>query len=367
MSHQPKRTEKDCLNCGTITEGPFCHVCGQENIVPHQSFIGLTRHFIYDIFHFDGKFFETLKLLAFYPGKIAKEYVQGKRMKYLDPIRMYLFTSAIFFLVFFSITSTKDGIEITGIKTMSRPQRFEASASVNQQLNQHPGDTVLQKKLNILLDTGYSISLVNPSYRFTDNSRRKKHFDSTLSINLGDSMYYMMPEKVDNDPFVESADSSWLSQRLANKWKTYKEKFNGDDNAMLSAFLNSFLHKFPYLLFISLPVFALILKLLYIRRKNFYYSDHAIFTLYHYIFSFILLLLIFAFSSLEDWLGWSIFNWLNFALIIFWMIYLYKGLKRFYAQSRAKTVLKFILLNVFGIVSITVLLLIFLIFTAFQI
>jgi hypothetical protein len=89
-------------------QGRFCQVCGQENIVPKQGFWSLTRHFIYDIFHFDGKFFDTLRLLFFKPGTISKEYVLGKRMRYLDPIRMYLFTSAVFFLVFFSVESMEN-------------------------------------------------------------------------------------------------------------------------------------------------------------------------------------------------------------------------------------------------------------------
>ena len=97
MSHQPERKEKDCLNCGTIIAGRFCQVCGQENIVPHQPVGSLILHFIYDIFHFDGKFFETLKYLLFRPGYVPAQFIAGKRISYLDPIRMYLFTSAIFF------------------------------------------------------------------------------------------------------------------------------------------------------------------------------------------------------------------------------------------------------------------------------
>jgi len=70
---------------------------------------------------------------------------------------------------------------------------------------------------------------------------------------------------------------------------------------MLTEWIELFLHKLPYLLFISLPIFALILKLLNIRRRReFYYADHAIFSIYHYIFSFILLLILFLISTLYD-------------------------------------------------------------------
>ena len=96
MSHQPERIEKDCRNCGTIVEGRYCHICGQENIVTKQNAFAMVKHFVYDIFHFDGKFFDTLRLLLFKPGRVPADYVTGKRLKYLDPIRIYLFTSAGF-------------------------------------------------------------------------------------------------------------------------------------------------------------------------------------------------------------------------------------------------------------------------------
>ena len=101
MSHQPERKENNCLNCGTLVAGRYCQHCGQENVETKQSAGALVRHFVYDIFHFDGKFFDTMKQLLFRPGYVPKEYVLGKRSSYLDPIRMYLFTSAVFFLVFF--------------------------------------------------------------------------------------------------------------------------------------------------------------------------------------------------------------------------------------------------------------------------
>ena len=127
MSHQPERKEKDCLNCGTAVHGRFCHVCGQENVVTHQSFWSLTKHFVFDILHFDGKFFHTLKYLFTRPGFVPKEYVQGRRQSYLDPIRMYLFTSAVFFLAFFTFNSIGSGNE-SGSRYLTRAERFDLAA-----------------------------------------------------------------------------------------------------------------------------------------------------------------------------------------------------------------------------------------------
>ena len=144
MSHQPEREEKDCLNCGTIVHGRYCHLCGQENIVTHQNFGGLVKHFIYDIFHFDGKFFDNLKHLLTKPGFVAKEYVRGKRAKYLDPIRMYLFTSAVFFVLFFSFVNPDlkvDGPEVY----LSAPERNEWVKELQKRQRQNVNDSSLLK------------------------------------------------------------------------------------------------------------------------------------------------------------------------------------------------------------------------------
>jgi Protein of unknown function (DUF3667) len=112
VSHLKERKEKQCLNCNAVIYGRFCHVCGQENLEPKEPFLHLVTHFIYDIVHFDGKFFDTLRYLILRPGFLAYEYMRGRRNSYLNPIRMYIFTSAIFFLIYFSVNKkehAKDG------------------------------------------------------------------------------------------------------------------------------------------------------------------------------------------------------------------------------------------------------------------
>ena len=108
MSHLKARAETICLNCNELLTGKYCHVCGQENIEPKETVWLLVTHFFNDITHFDGKFFNTLGLLIRRPGFLPREYVLGRRASYLNPIRMYIFTSAVFFLIFFSITHITD-------------------------------------------------------------------------------------------------------------------------------------------------------------------------------------------------------------------------------------------------------------------
>ncbi len=120
MSHLPQRKEKNCLNCGTTVIGKYCHVCGQENIEPKESVWHLISHFFNDITHFDGKFFTSLKDLVFRPGFLSKEYMNGKRVSYLNPIRMYLFTSFVFFLIFFSAVNVNENGIIADISVKGK-------------------------------------------------------------------------------------------------------------------------------------------------------------------------------------------------------------------------------------------------------
>ena len=358
MSHQPERKEKNCLNCGTMVEGRYCQACGQENIVPKQSVGGLITHFVYDLFHFDGKFFHTLQQLLLQPGFIPKEYIAGKRMSYLDPIRMYLFTSAIFFLFFFSFTAdSNDLVNMNGeYRSMSKVERLQYSSLLHQKLETQKQDTLLQKQLNFLLDTSIRIGLTEPET--PDN-------DSTFLIRLNGEDFLMEASVLKQGDEIDLG-SGWLENRLSGKWKAYKRKYADDDKAMLTDAVNSFVHKFPYILFVSLPFFALILKLLYLRRKQFFYSDHAVFTLYHYIFTFILLLLYFILRELHDLTGFGLLSVLATILFFSGGVYLFLAMKRFYGQRWFKTFGKFLLLNILALFVVLMLMLVFNLFSVFQ-
>jgi hypothetical protein len=143
-------------------------------------------------------------------------------------------------------------------------------------------------------------------------------------------------------------------------------KFEGNVKAVVLEWIEIFLHRLPYLLFISLPIFALILKLLYIRRRQFYYVDHAIFSIHHYIFSFIILLVILLLVVAKRkydlaWLGVA-----EVTLIIIWPIYLYIAMLKFYRQGWFKTFVKFSLLNLLGSLSLLILFVVFIALTIFQ-
>lgn len=355
MSHSQERKEKDCLNCGTIIHGRYCHVCGQENLEPKESLWHLITHFFNDITHFDGKFFTTLKDLLFRPGFLSREYMAGRRVSYLNPVRMYIFTSAIFFLLFFSfLYSEKDtSITIRDIngKTLAQIDKMDSAtfaaftANINKE-NERPAVPMSraefkQYKDTILLASGIRIGSGKTRYR------SKAQYDSLLASG--------------------AVKHGWVLRQLMYKEIAINNKYNNNPKEIASAFQHALVHSLPQMFFVSLPLLALILKLFYIRRKQFYYVSHGIFSLHLYIFLFIAMLFLFSISKLNDQLHWGIFDFIFTALIIWLFVYEYLAMKNFYKQGWVKTFFKFLLVNIVFSIVIGLLFVVFILFSLFKI
>jgi hypothetical protein len=163
-----------------------------------------------------------------------------------------------------------------------------------------------------------------------------------------------------------SQRDGWFMRTMEKKQIELNGKYGGNPGLAIQEISAALLHKLPYLLFISLPLFALFLKLLYVRRKQFYYADHAIFTIHHYIFSFILLLFIFLLGGIRENFGLQWLVVIEICLFIAWPVYLYIAMLNFYQQKWFKTFVKFFLLNILGFFSLLLLFIVFFFLSIFQ-
>lgn len=91
--------EGACLNCGAQLTGPYCSACGQA-AHPHRSLIHVFEEFLHGILHFDTKAWRTLPMVLFRPGTLTRNYVYGKRARYISPLALFLFTIFFMFAVF---------------------------------------------------------------------------------------------------------------------------------------------------------------------------------------------------------------------------------------------------------------------------
>lgn len=88
--------ETACLNCGTALVGSHCHACGQAAHV-HRTLGAFFHDLLHGVFHFEGKVWRTLPLLAWNPGRLTREYIDGRRASYVSPIALFLFSVFLLF------------------------------------------------------------------------------------------------------------------------------------------------------------------------------------------------------------------------------------------------------------------------------
>ncbi|MBS0481550.1 MAG: DUF3667 domain-containing protein [Proteobacteria bacterium] len=101
--------EQACLNCGTGLIGSHCHACGQAAHV-HKTLGAFFHDLLHGVFHFEGKIWRTLPLLAFQPGKLTREYIDGRRASYVSPIALFLFSVFLMFAVVKQVNGSLDDL-----------------------------------------------------------------------------------------------------------------------------------------------------------------------------------------------------------------------------------------------------------------
>lgn len=353
MSHLPERKEKVCLNCGAALHGRFCHYCGQENIEPKETFWHLVTHFVYDLVHFDGKFFSTLKYLLFKPGFLSYEYLRGRRADYLHPIRLYVFTSAFFFLIFFGFYQNSDDVISIDVKPsptvatiMKRLQRQDTS--LTQSLEKVSDPTTKKMIEAKIITTRADIQMITADSTMVD-SLMSINTTKQMLVTDDDNALIFGRNKQEYDSIQASLPEThrhgWFRRLIAHQCFHLSDKYKRDEAAMMQAIANKFKHLFPQMLFVSLPLFALVLQLLYVRRPQFYYVNHVIFSIHVYCAIFIIILSWLWIRSLLGFVGLSgISRWVGFVFSLSSFFYLYKSMRNFYVQKRAKTILKYVLL-----------------------
>ena len=357
-----------CKNCSTEIEGDYCHFCGQRYHDHKESFGELVYEFTSDFLHFDSRFFKTVLPLIFLPGNLTKSYNEGRQRSQFHPIRLYLFSSFVYFFLFFTFTNIHDKSENSGKQSGSSAKQDTTQVAENKSGKIIPADTAdkgsdksqtRQAVISALhIDTTHLADSQDSSRRFgLDFHSSDARLDSMLAYGISPEQYKNYQQtlsKEKRDGFLRRIVTIRILKINLEGAKNQQEFFN--------KLAEVFLHNIPKMLFFLLPVFALLLKLLYIRRKQFYYVDHAILSL-HY-FSLIFLLLIFSQYILDAIFGTSIFA----TLAVLWIfLYLLLAMKKLYGQSWRKTIVKYILLGLMFLFTVMFTLIVNLAFTAFMV
>lgn len=281
-------------------------------------------------------------MLLFKPGRVAKDYMAGKRNSHLDPVRMYIFTSALFFLVFFSVYDPESGFEENNLSYVQDSVNFtkiykltDSAEFAKQTSIINNGRPLSRQEFDIIYD---SIQRINDTSAFFGlRYKNVQEYDSALQAGL---------------------DHGWLKRSLIYKSIELQKKYRNNSTLIWKALANNLFHKFPQLLFVSLPLYALILKLLY-RRKHYFYTHHLVFSLYLYISLFIIMLGMLAASGLFKTTDVTLFRIIGWFLFSTLFLYEFIAIRNFYAQGYFKTFAKYVIIQLLRLVIFVILFIIF--------
>ena len=274
---------ESCKNCGTITQGNFCQQCGQATHLHVPSAREFLHEFIAHYVALEGKLWNSLKLLLFKPGLLTREYIEGRRVRYVEPLRLYLTFSIIFFAIF----------KMSGVEIWSKDGE-ESAPIVISLSNKKPAaaEAKLAAKAEVASDNP-----VSEKSEMTETSETLRRYSPALAARV--DRLNAMPEAQFKD----------LLKR-------------------------TFFSYLPYAIFLMMPVFALYLKLLYLGTGR-RYGEHFLFALHSNAFAFLMLSL---FTVADGW------NFVRFVLLAWLTFYLPTALRRVYGGSRKVTALRWMVL-----------------------
>ncbi len=398
----------ECLNCGHPLElsDRYCPNCSQANSTKHLSLRDFFDELFEDMVRFDTRLVRTLQTMLWRPGRVSREFIEGRRKTYANPFRLLLSVAIIYFLML-GITGDYDRFDRYGSNTSGRIDMIP-----DLSLDFDSGDSSPNEVLANLDSTG-RVNLDSTTLKVLDSlgfkgldSLMVKGLDS-LTVKGLDSLKKQGFEKLNFKKTIKDSKEVTDSTILANPRAfldgikadgtigrtlekanffltlidkdsvyTYEEAIEKHGlpnrredqiafgiadsvdhlNRQPGSFLKEFLSTVPFAIFAFLPFFTIFLWLVYIRKK-FNYTDNLVFSFYSQSLLFILLII----SFLID----LIFGTTTIGLfILLFAIYLWLSMKRFYGQGWFKTTIKYFFLNTIFIIMASAAALIFLVGSA---
>jgi hypothetical protein len=328
-----------CENCGAELQGHWCSQCGQPAIEYRRSFRYVVADLLNEFLNWDSKFFTTIALLILKPWRLTNAFLEGKRVRYVNPLRLYLLASILFF---FAVNYGAKGIRFDPSK-FGDEQRAEVAAAIagkrgeiEEQLSKEDLTPEQRQKLQKALDY-----LTKPKSSATPTSEETSSPTAAPSASATAGSGQKTYGPVGDRPFVvfDDAKSStpferWIEGRA-------KEKM-GEHGTKMGLFISTLLSNLPYMMLCCIPLFALVLKLLYIRRRLFY-IDHLIYALHIHTFFYAgVMLIVLATIGLTRFAPGAIAGWLITLLWIAFVTQIFLSIRYVYRQGWFLSVFKFL-------------------------
>ena len=328
-----------CENCSAQLYGRWCAQCGQAAIDYRRSFGAVILDVLNEFLNWDSKFFATIGLLIFKPWRLTNEFVSGKRVRHVHPLRLYLLASVLFF---FAVNYGARGLRLEPGKIPEKGRAAVAAAvaekrdKIQAELDKKNLSAEQRRKALEALDY-----LTKPSPAATAVPEEKPSPTSAPTnspTESGKRTYGSVNER----PFIafDNAKSTtpferWLEARAKDKM--------GEHGTKMGLFITTLFSNLPYMMLCCIPLFALVLKTLYIRKKIFY-IDHLIYALHIHSFAYVgVMLIVLITIGVDRVLPGALAGWIIVLLWIAFATQIFLSIRRVYRQGWFLSVFKFFL------------------------
>jgi hypothetical protein len=296
-------TADNCANCDTPLAGHYCANCGQEAVLHHAS----TREFLHEfIGHYvalEGKLWGSLVRLLFRPGMLTNEYMRGRRVRFVQPLRLYL----SFSVLFFALLKFSGGVHVNSNDTEDAAEEQQPKVTQAVSAKDARGKRAAEAAIaDMTKEVG------------TDQASSARSVPKVVQADHDDKMSISVDDKL----------SDWPT--LRHQWHEF-DKLSGEQQ--WQAIQNGLSHYAPYAIFCLMPVFALFLKVLYIGSGR-RFGEHVLFALHTNAFAFFIFGLFLVVP----------FGLVRFALFCWLLGYLPWAMRRVYHSGRLGTFLRWAVL-----------------------
>lgn len=304
----------NCPNCDTVLTGHFCSHCGQEAILHHASVAEFLHEFIGHYVALEGKLWGTVMRLLFRPGVLTLEYIRGRRVRFVQPLRLYLTLSLLFFAL----------LKFSGTFSPSMTEGNEAA----QQQTAAAGKTREQAEGKAQEKAALKAAI-----------KQAAGVPQDRSAASGASADSKAPNEAGEDNRIDIDGNEKLKSYL-DGWPAARHQLDAFDklsgSEKIKVFQNGFYHYAPYAIFALMPVFALLLKVLYLGSGR-RFGDHLLFALHTNAFAYFIFILMLLVS-------WGL---VHFVLWCWLLGYLPWAMRRVYNSGRGTTFVRWLLLMFF--------------------
>lgn len=320
----------DCLNCGARLRGQYCGICGQRARNRLISLWQLISEAFGDLLELDSRLWRTIIPLLSRPGRLTRDYLEGRRARYMPPFRTYLVLSLVFFLVAFF--DPRDELQLL-FEPEPEPRAEEIAEKTAH---------AAAAKQKILDELAAGSLVPEGALPAEEADRVRQHIENSVAGD-GEGIKIQMGEDGSCDVTAEDLGDApeWFKKRFT------PARLNSVCNRVTEdggkSFLDLLLDNIPVALIVLLPLMALVLKILYPLSRR-YFVEHLLFIVHYHAFFFLILTLQIVFARLANLvrLPEVIAVLAIVAASLYIPLYLYMAMRRVYGQGRILTFMKYI-------------------------